>query len=50
MDKKSKVLVSIFVFVVLLSVVVTYNKYIINEDIKYYLDEDAFNKALLEEE
>ncbi len=50
MDKNSKILVSIFLLTVLLSVGVTFHKYIISEKVEYYLDEEAFNEALLEEE
>lgn len=49
MDKKSKVLLGTLAFITMVSIVATYYKYVILQDIKYYTDEEAFNEALLEE-
>ncbi|MDO8565232.1 MAG: hypothetical protein Q7R67_01235 [bacterium] len=49
MDKKSQALVLIFLLIVAASVVSTYRRYIIFQDISYELDETAFQEALLEE-
>jgi uncharacterized membrane protein len=49
MDKKSQVLIVVFALVVVASVVATYYRYVIVEDISYTTDEDAFQASLLEE-
>ena len=50
MDKKSKILIVLFALVMTASIVVTYYKYIILEDVTYYTDENAFQASLEEEE
>lgn len=49
MDRKSKILLTIFICVLLASVAVTFYRYIILEDIVFYTDEEAFAENLLEE-
>jgi hypothetical protein len=48
-DKKSKVLISIFILIVAASVAATYYRYIVLKDIGYETDEDLFQTSLLEE-
>lgn len=50
MEKKSKLLLTIFFIIIFLSIVITFYRYIIKEDIVFYTDEEAFNESLLEEE
>jgi len=49
MDKKSKILIKIFLIITGVSIMVTFHKYIILEDINFYTDEQAFSEALTEE-
>ncbi len=49
MDKKSKFLTIIFAIIVLCSVAVTFYRYVIRENINFYVDEEAFQESLLEE-
>lgn len=50
MDKKTKILLIIFSFISLASVVATYYRYIVEEDITFNTDEQTFQEALFEEE
>jgi uncharacterized protein YxeA len=47
MDKISKILITTFFLIVLVSVAITFYRYIVLEDINFYIDEKAFNEALL---
>lgn len=49
MDKKSKILIFIFLVITIISIIVTFYKYIILEDIVFYTNEEAFKESLLEE-
>lgn len=49
MDNKSKILLSIFLVIVFISVIITFYRYIIIEDIIFYTDEELFNESLLVE-
>ena len=49
MDKKSQILTVAFAIIVTISVVVTFYRYILVEDIVYETDEDLFQNSLLEE-
>ena len=49
MDKKPKILLSVFLVITIISVVVTFYKYIIIQDIVFYTDEELFQQSLLEE-
>jgi hypothetical protein len=49
MDKKSKVLIVTFSIIVTLSIVITFYKYIVLNNINYYTDEGVFQESLLEE-
>ncbi len=49
MDKRSKIFLTAFAFAAMISIVATYYKYIIVQDIDFYTDEEAFNESLLEE-
>lgn len=49
MDKKSSILIGIFLVMVICAVGVTFYRYIIKEDIIFYTDEAAFQESLLEE-
>ena len=50
MDKKSRVLVAVFLVIVGLSVIATFYRYIVLEDITFHTDEELFQESLLEEE
>ena len=47
-DKKSKTFFSIFFFLVIVSIAVTYYRYVILKDFAVFTDEEAFNLALEE--
>ncbi|NCN08163.1 hypothetical protein GW944_01145 [Candidatus Parcubacteria bacterium] len=49
MDRKSKILITVFTIIMTASVIVTFYRYIILEDIVFYVDEEAFQESLLEE-
>ena len=49
MDKKSKILITIFVVIAVMSTAITFYRYIILEDITFFTDEEAFRESLLEE-
>lgn len=49
MDKKSKILIIIFLVIVIVSMFITFYRYIILQDIVFHTDEETFQKALLEE-
>ncbi len=49
MDRRSKTLIIIFSFVVTVSIVATFYRYVVVEDIEYFVDEEAFQQSLLEE-
>ncbi len=49
MDKKSKVLIFIFLTIVIVSIFIAFYRYIILEDITFYTDEELFEQSLLEE-
>lgn len=48
-DKKSKLFLATFALLMMLSIVATYYRYVILEDYEFFIDEEAFNEALLEE-
>ena len=48
MDKKSKILMAVFVIIVVVSVTVTFYKYMILKDINFYVNADTFHKSLSE--
>jgi len=45
-DKKSKIFLGVFAFLMMLSMVATYYRYVILKDFEYFTDEEAFNQAL----
>lgn len=49
MDKKSQVLIVSFAMIVTISVVITFYRYILVENIVYETDENVFQESLLEE-
>lgn len=49
MDKRSKVLSIVFLAMLAVSVVVTFYRYIVVQDIAFYTDSEAFEQSLLEE-
>lgn len=49
MDKKSQTLTVIFALIMTASVVATFYRYIVLEDISYETDEELFQESLLEE-
>ncbi len=49
MDKKSRILVTLFSLAVALSVAVVFYRYIVLEDISYATEEAIFQESLLEE-
>jgi hypothetical protein len=48
-DKRSKIFLGIFTIIVLISIVMTYSRYVINKDFVVFTDEITFNDYLLEE-
>ena len=48
-DKKSKIVLGIFIFFIIISIIITYYRYIMLKDFIIFTDEKAFNEALLEE-
>jgi len=48
-DKKSKIFFIIFSLLVVVSITVTYYRYVILRDFTIITDEEAFNESLLEE-
>ena len=51
MDKKSKILIGIFICMVFISVAITFYRYIVLNDIIFYTtDEETFKQSLLENE
>lgn len=48
MDKKSKYLIAIFAFIVMLSAVTTYYRYVIAGDIPFYTNDELFEESLIE--
>lgn len=48
-DKKSKVFLTVFAFIVMLSVVATHYRYIVIKNFDFFADEETFNELLLEE-
>jgi len=49
MNKKSKILITVFVVIAIMSTAITFYRYIILEDITFFIDEEAFQESLLEE-
>ncbi len=49
MDKKSQTLIIIFAIIATVSVVVTFYRYMLLEDVVYVTDEVLFQESLLEE-
>ncbi len=47
-DKKSKILLRIFFFIVGIFVVATFYRYIVLKDFKVFTDEEIFNESLLD--
>ena len=47
-NKKSKIFLSIFLLIMIVSVVVTYYKYILLKDFDISTDADTFNQSLLD--
>lgn len=50
MDNKSKILIIVFAGIVAISIVITFYRYIVIEDVVFFIDEEAFQESLLEEE
>jgi hypothetical protein len=48
-DKKSKIFFGLFSFLVMLSLVVTFYKYVIIKDFEILTDEEAFHESLLDQ-
>mgnify|MGYP001564463127 CR=1 len=48
-DRKSKILFGISAFVVMISIVITYYRYVVLKDFEIFTDEEMFNKSLSEE-
>lgn len=48
-DKKSKIILGVFIFIVIVATIATYYRYVILGDFEIFTDEEAFNEALLEE-
>jgi len=48
-DKQSKIFFSIFLLLLVVSIIFTYYKYVVQKDFKVFTDEEAFNESLLEE-
>ncbi len=49
MDKKSQVLTIIFAIIMTASVVASFYRYVVIEDVSYVTDENLFQESLLEE-
>ncbi len=49
MEKHSRVLFEVFLCLAIFSLLLTFYRYIILGDFNYYIDEDSFQKSLLEE-
>jgi hypothetical protein len=49
LDNKSKIFLGILSFLIMVSIVITYYRYIILEDFPIFTDEEIFNELLLEE-
>lgn len=49
MDKKSQVLTVVFALLITASVVMTYHRYVLLEDISFETDEALFQESLLEQ-
>jgi len=49
MDNNTKILIIVFALIVTVSVVVTFYRYIVIEDIIFSTDEETFQESLLEE-
>ncbi len=47
-DKKSKIFFTIFFSLIMISVVVTYYRYVIIKDFEIVTDEETFNESLLD--
>lgn len=45
-DKKTDSLFVAFLIVIVFSIFLTYQKYIVNQDINFHLDDEKFNEAL----
>lgn len=48
-DAKSRAFLIIFAFLVMVSIVATYYRYIVIKNFDYFTDEEAFNQSLSEE-
>jgi len=48
-DKKSKLFLLIFIFLVAISIIVTYYRYMVLKDFDILTDEELFNESLEEE-
>ena len=47
-DKKSKIFFTIFSFLVLISIVATYYRYVVLKNFAIFIDEETFNELLEE--
>lgn len=45
-DKKSKLFFITLFFLIIISIIVTFNKYMINKNFDFFTDEISFNEAL----
>jgi hypothetical protein len=48
-NKESKIFLGTFSLLILISVIVTYYRYMVMKDFIFFTDEEAFNQSLLEE-
>jgi hypothetical protein len=49
MDQNSRTLIIIFAIIVTVSVVITFYRYIVLEDIAFYTDDEAFLESLIDD-
>ncbi len=49
MDRRSRILLEVFLCLAVISLSLTFYRYIILNDFNFYVDEEAFQEALLEE-
>lgn len=49
MDKKSKTFFAVFSFIIMISIVATFYKYIVLDNYDTFTDEEVFNESLLDQ-
>ena len=49
MDKKSKTFFAVFSFIIMISIVATFYKYIVLDHYDTFTDEEVFNESLLDQ-